>query len=205
MNYSYKKTKYFNYKNLNNLKNKTLDFCNKFKKFYNKNSYIVSIDECGFNYNINPIYNWSKKGTNTYIKNKIITTTKRNISICASISIDGKLNYKLSYIPYNSNIFLEFLKSLQLPKNTIILMDNVPFHHSKIVNDYIEDNQYILLFTPPYSPWFNPIENIFSCIKNNFRKNKNIINSFNIDSNKIINTINNTIFKILDNSYLNLV
>ena len=48
-----------------------------------------------------------------------------------------------------------------------------------------------VLYTPPYSPWFNPIENIFGNIKTYFRKNKSISSSFNlVKSTTIIDTSN---------------
>ena len=44
-------------------------------------------------------------------------------------------------------------------------MDNVSFHKSKRVAKIIEDSQNKILFIPPYSPDFNPIEEVFSKMK----------------------------------------
>ena len=77
-------------------------------------------------------------------------------------------------------------------------MDNVCFHHSKEVVNYIKTQDWSLLFKPPYSPWFNPIENVFSVVKNQYRKSKNIENSFNFAKPTIVkNCINYVINKIL--------
>jgi transposase len=35
-----------------------------------------------------------------------------------------------------------------------------------------------LLFTPPYSPWFNPIEGVFSIVKRHYYKHGNINAAF---------------------------
>lgn len=104
---------------------------------------------------------------------------------------------------FNKDIFVLFLKKLNLQPNTLLVLDNVPFHHSNNVKKYIEDKNVKILYTPPYSPWFNPIENIFGIIKNKFRKNKNISESFKyIDKEIIIKTINKTINNILNNKYI---
>lgn len=52
-------------------------------------------------------------------------------------------------------------------------MDNVQFHHSKIVLDEMNNKRLIPLFTAPYSPDYNPIEMYFSWIKNHLRRNFN--------------------------------
>jgi len=72
-----------------------------------------------------------------------------------------------------------------------------------MVKEYITEKGWVSLYTPPYSPWFNPIENIFGIIKNQYRKNKNISASFlYVNNTHIIKTINSTVNKILNNFYL---
>jgi putative transposase len=44
-------------------------------------------------------------------------------------------------------------------------MDNVPFHKSVKTKELIEQKGATLLFLPPYSPDFNPIEHDFANIK----------------------------------------
>ena len=40
-------------------------------------------------------------------------------------------------------------------------MDNSPFHRAKKVRDYCETNKIKVIFNAPYTPDFNPIENLF--------------------------------------------
>uniref|UniRef100_A0A6C0E1T8 Tc1-like transposase DDE domain-containing protein n=1 Tax=viral metagenome TaxID=1070528 RepID=A0A6C0E1T8_9ZZZZ len=203
MNLSYKKCKYSNYVNENKLKLKTIEFHNLFKKQYNTDSLLVSIDEIGFSKRLNPLYSWSVRGKTKYIKNKIVSVKNRNISVCSCITSNGDIKYEISNKPFNRESFLSFLQNLNFPKGTILLIDNVSFHHSKIVKEYITKKGWISLYTPPYSPWFNPIENIFGIIKNQYRKNKNISISFSyVNHIHIIKTINSTTNKILNNFYL---
>jgi transposase len=49
-------------------------------------------------------------------------------------------------------------------------MDNASIHKTKLIQDFTLSRQQSLLFIPPYSPECNPVENVFSMIKNDFRK-----------------------------------
>lgn len=52
-----------------------------------------------------------------------------------------------------------------------IVMDNCRIHHSRFVMDAINKRGYKPLFMPPYSPFLNPIEEYWSKIKKNVRRN----------------------------------
>jgi transposase len=69
---------------------------------------------------------------------------------------------------YNSESFASFVGSL--PNDKTVIMDNVAFHRSKIVRAAAERKNISLVYIPPYSPWYNPVEYAFSIIKQNYRK-----------------------------------
>ena len=71
------------------------------------------------------------------------------------------------------------MTSLDLPEKAIILLDNVRFHYSKSVDKLAKERNWDLCFVPPYSPWFNPIEGIFSIMKRAYYKDCSIIESIN--------------------------
>ena len=203
MKFSFKKNKYANQLNEERLKNQTEVFQSNFKELYKENSVIASIDEVGFCSRLLPLKSWSPVGKPNYIKNKLDTKNSKNRSTCACITSNCTINYRTQKKPYKSDTFLKFLKTLDLPKQTIVLIDNVSFHHSKIIKKYAEQRHWNLLYTPPYSPWFNPIENIFAVVKNHYRKNKSIDDAFNsIKSSAITNCIKSAIFKIKHESQL---
>ena len=52
----------------------------------------------------------------------------------------------------------------------VCIMANVSFHKSKEVQRLIKDSSYSNLFLPPYSPFLNPIENMFSKWKEHVRR-----------------------------------
>jgi transposase len=202
MRLSYKKVKIKNYINRDLLISKTNLFSDSFKNLYNKNTLIISLDEVGFNLNLTPIRSWSPIGKPYCIKNKI-KTNKRNKSVISYITSKGNIHYEISDTPFNTDKFLKFLKTCNFPKNTIILMDNVAFHKSKICQNFIKNKEWKLLYTPPYSPWFNPIENIFFSVKHYYRKHKNIKLAFeHVNSKMITNTIDSVVNHILKNDYV---
>jgi len=49
-------------------------------------------------------------------------------------------------------------------------MDNVPFHHSQSVSDLFASTSYEPVFLSPYSPFLNPIENLFNQLKHYVKK-----------------------------------
>jgi transposase len=56
-------------------------------------------------------------------------------------------------------------------KGMFIVMDNCRIHHSRFVVDAINKRGYKPLFMPPYSPFLNPIEECWSKIKKNIKRN----------------------------------
>ena len=56
-------------------------------------------------------------------------------------------------------------------KGMFIVIDNCRIHHSRFVVNLIHSRGYKPLFMPPYSPFLNPIEECWSKIKQNIRRN----------------------------------
>ena len=53
--------------------------------------------------------------------------------------------------------------------HSIVILDNCTIHHVSEVIKSIEDIGALLIFLPPYSPDYNPIEELFSKLKYNLR------------------------------------
>ena len=60
--------------------------------------------------------------------------------------------------------FCEFLLPEARPGDTII-MDNARFHNKKQLRQYAEVHKVALVFLPPYSPDYNPIEHVWANVK----------------------------------------
>lgn len=74
----------------------------------------------------------------------------------------------------NGTTFLAYVEQLLVPTlvaGDIVIMDNLPVHKTDGVRQAIEKAGSELLFLPPYSPDFNPIENAFAKFKALLRAN----------------------------------
>jgi putative transposase len=54
-------------------------------------------------------------------------------------------------------------------KGGVIIMDNAGFHRKKELENICEEAKTSLLFPPPHSPDFNPIEKTWANMKRNLR------------------------------------
>ena len=176
--YSYKKiNKKIYSKNIQDLVFAQNIFSKNIEKI-NKNN-IICVDETYIYSNYSSNRGWGKKGC--YI-NKYIRANPVKYSILMAISNNIIIYKKI----YKNNIqtkeFVRFIKFINRKyKNKYILMDNVSFHKTKLVKTLIDKSSNKLLYIPPYSPQFNPIEEVFSQIKRNINyiKKGDIIQKFN--------------------------
>ena len=129
---------------------------------------VISIDETFFYLYDYPRYGYSEKGT-LLRKPYSHTPRKKKITLYMAIAKDQIIGYKLSTKHGNTNDFSDFIKSLHLQNKTLI-MDNVAFHKTKSFKDMVHSMNNTILYTPPYSPQYNPIELAFSKIKTVYRK-----------------------------------
>jgi transposase len=66
--------------------------------------------------------------------------------------------------------YVEKVLAPSLRRGQIVVLDNLNAHKSKRARKLVEGRGCQLLFLPPYSPDFNPIEEAFSKIKGLLRK-----------------------------------
>ena len=68
----------------------------------------------------------------------------------------------------DGELFLTYVQHALLPalkQEDVVVMDNLPSHRLPQVRQMIESTGAKLLYLPPYSPDFNPIEMIWSKVK----------------------------------------
>jgi transposase len=174
LNFSRKRARYFSVSK--NAEQKLNEFLTKREQFVNQNRLFVSIDETSFGRNYLPASGYSKRGKRLNIKRPFCSV--KTSSVVSAVCIGQKLQFFKKFGSFNTDSFLDFLCGLDYPENTVILMDNVSFHHSKKVIEFLEFRNWDVLFTPPYSPIFNPIEGVFSIVKRYYQKFLHIENAF---------------------------
>jgi len=75
--------------------------------------------------------------------------------------------------PINGEMFLAYVREFLCPTlqpGDIVILDNLSSHKVSGVEEAIHAAGAILLYLPPYSPDFNPIEKFFSKLKALLRK-----------------------------------
>ena len=63
-------------------------------------------------------------------------------------------------------------------KYSVLVMDNARIHHDNNLVTAIEDNGGRVLYLPPYSPDFNPIETAFLALKSWLKRYRDLVNNF---------------------------
>jgi len=66
---------------------------------------------------------------------------------------------KLTFSNFIDDLFTK-INELNIPK-AVVVMENVQFHKYHMIEAKFEQSNHVLLFLPPYSPFLNPIENMF--------------------------------------------
>lgn len=79
--------------------------------------------------------------------------------VVAPMTLDGAMS-GAAFLAYVSQVLAPTLR-----RGDVVVMDNLPAHKSIAVRETIEAAGAVLLFLPPYSPDFNPIELAFAKIK----------------------------------------
>ncbi len=88
----------------------------------------------------------------------------RNSGMVAPMVLDGPIN-GVAFQPYVEQVLVPDLRP-----GDIVVMDNLGSHKGAGVRAAIEAAGASLLYLPPYSPDFNPIENAFAKLKAMLRK-----------------------------------
>lgn len=117
------------------------------------------------------LYGWSPKGERVvasvphgHWKTTTFVAAFRLDGLFAPMVVDGAINGAL-FAKYVRQELAPHLRS-----GDILVLDNLATHKVKAAAEAVEECGARMLFLPPYSPDFNPIEQVFSKIKNELRR-----------------------------------
>ncbi|ACB53213.1 transposase [Crocosphaera subtropica ATCC 51142] len=134
---------------------------------------LVFIDESGVNLAMLRLYARSLKGTRA--RGEKPQKRGHNISIIGALFLEKILAFANIYGSVNGVTFEAFIVTELVPKlwtGACVVMDNAKIHLGEIVREAIEEAGASLMYLPPYSPEFSPIENFWSKVKAILRKIK---------------------------------
>ena len=130
---------------------------------------IVSIDETAIQFDMSPLAGYAPRGQRLRCVRKHKSLGKR-FNVLMGTSTRGVVACKIVKGKVNGNVFADFIKDMQLHEHhKILLMDNVPFHKTKVVKEAAISIGASIMFVSPYSPDFNPIELCFARLKSVYR------------------------------------
>jgi transposase len=134
---------------------------------------LVFIDETWTKTNMIPLYGWAEIGKRVmddvphgHWQTTTFLAALRHDGLSVPMVVDGAINGEL-FLAYVNQILLPTLK-----EGDIVVLDNLSSHKVAEVAKVIGSVGAKVLYLPPYSPDFNPIELVFSKLKTWVRKLK---------------------------------
>ena len=132
---------------------------------------LVFIDETGAATNMARLRGRAQKGER--LRAGIPHGHWKTTTFVAGLRLTGMVAPMVLDGPMNGAAFLAYVQQVLAPElkpGDIVIMDNLSSHKGPAVRAAIEAAGAHLLYLPPYSPDFNPIENAFAKLKAMLRK-----------------------------------
>lgn len=138
---------------------------------------MYSVDETGFGrFSYHHRSGWSPRGKELRVVKQNARQTSMSVLACSSPT--GWIKTVETNGAFNRAMFVKFISDLEIPAGSVILLDNASIHKGEEVVNIFREKGFVLLYVPPYSPWFNPIEGCFSIVKRKYPACQNIKDSF---------------------------
>jgi len=97
------------------------------------------------------------------------------LTLLGAITVDGLLASMSVESPTDTEVFLAYLQQVLCPRlrpGQVVVMDNLSAHKHPAVRQLLAQAGAALLYLPPYSPDFNPIEQCWAKVKEYLRAAK---------------------------------
>lgn len=131
----------------------------------------VFVDECSTNTSMRSLHAWSRLGERAFCsaprnwgKNITLISSLSPLGMGPSVAVEGSTT-RVAFEAY-----LEEALCPSLSVGQVVVMDNLSAHKGEKVRELIEERGCELIYLPPYSPDYNPIEQAFSKMKALMRK-----------------------------------
>jgi transposase len=132
---------------------------------------LVFIDETWAKTNMTRSHGWAPRGQR--LRAGVPHGHWKTTTFVAGLSLRGMIAPFVLDGPINRDAFETYVEKVLVPElrpDDIVIMDNLSSHKGPRVSQLIEAAGASLIFLPPYSPDFNPIEMAFSKLKAMLRK-----------------------------------
>jgi transposase len=132
---------------------------------------LVFVDEMGTNTSLSPLYAWAPRGQRASCS--VPRNRGPNTTLLSSMTLEGMGTSLAVEGATNREVFETYVEQILAPtlcRGQVVVMDNLTAHKGERVKELIEERGCELIYLPPYSPDFNPIEEAFAKIKALVRK-----------------------------------
>jgi transposase len=133
---------------------------------------LVFLDESGLHLSMSRSHAWVKRGEE-FIDRVPINRGKHGLTLMGAIRLAGWVVLSTTYEATTKVRFLRWLTRRLLPKlqaGDVLIMDNLSAHHDARVTAVCGECGVRVLYLPPYSPDFNPIEPAWALQKQHVRR-----------------------------------
>lgn len=124
------------------------------------------LDESGITTEMTRRYGWGPRSER--VREAVPAGHWRTLTVLAALTTEGVLASMSIESPTDGDVFLAFIDQVlapQLQPGHLVILDNLGAHKVDGVRQAIESRGASLLYLPPYSPDFNPIEQAWSKLK----------------------------------------
>lgn len=132
---------------------------------------LVFLDESGMNVSMSRSHAWVKRGEEFI--DRIPMNWGKNLTLLGAIRLTGWVVLTSMFATANKDRFVAWLKRKLLPKlrrGDVVVMDNLRAHHDPRVAPACAARGVRVIYLPPYSPDFNPIESGWALQKQYVRR-----------------------------------
>jgi transposase len=134
---------------------------------------LVFVDECGTHTSMTRLRARAPKGERA--RGRVPRNRGKNTTLLASMGSGGMGPCMTVVGSTTKAVFEAYVERVLAPSlrpGQVVVLDNLGAHRGERVHELVEARGCSLLFLPPYSPDFSPIEEAFSKIKALLRKAK---------------------------------
>lgn len=132
---------------------------------------LVFLDESGLNTSMTRSHVWVKKGSE-YVE-RTPTNWGKNLTLLGAMRLSGWVLLSTMFASTNKERFVTWLRTRLLPRlneGDVLVLDNLSAHHDERVVPFCTARGVRVIYLPPYSHDFNPIEYGWALQKQHVRR-----------------------------------
>lgn len=127
----------------------------------------MMLDESGFYFHDQPSRGWSAKGRRVP---KAKVAPRRRLSLLLVTDRTGVVASRVLSGGVKGEHIAQFVATL--PSGRPLILDNASVHRTHAVKALCAERCISLRYMPPYSPWYNPVENAFAQAKHEYKRRR---------------------------------